>query len=65
MRLSRWLLVFFLLLPAAGFAASVLLSPIRASDDNPEPVAELAKALADDHALIRKRAALALGRLGP
>jgi hypothetical protein len=33
--------------------------------DEPDPIAELTKALADDNALIRKRAALALGRFGP
>jgi hypothetical protein len=42
-----------------------ILAPARAVDDEAEPVAELAKALGDENALIRKRAALALGRLGP
>lgn len=64
-RLLGRLIVLFspVLIPAAA------IYPTRpaagAADDDPEPVAELAKALADDNALIRKRAALALGRLGP
>jgi roadblock/LC7 domain-containing protein len=65
LRRSLRLPVVLLLLALAGFAAGVRPSPVRARDDEPEPVAELAKALADENALIRKRAALALGRLGP
>src|SRR5579883_1822192 len=67
MRLSR-------LAGRLSLAAALALVPVlsviprfvsaRAADE-PEPAAELAKALADDNALIRKRAALALGRLGP
>jgi sugar lactone lactonase YvrE len=46
-------------------AATCFVPTVRALDDEPEPVAELAKALSDENALIRKRAALALGKLGP
>jgi hypothetical protein len=52
----------FLLLPSVTAFAT---SAARAADDASDPVAELVKALGDEHALIRKRAALALGRLGP
>jgi Skp family chaperone for outer membrane proteins len=40
------------------------LSRLQAGDE-PDPAAGLVKALQDDHALVRKRAALALERLGP
>jgi hypothetical protein len=65
MRLSRRVTVSVLLLPLALFSANLLLTAGRAADDDPEPVAVLAKALADENALVRKRAAVALSRLGP
>jgi hypothetical protein len=61
-RPSRVPNVFLLLLPVAVLA--VALPPAHARRDDEPPVAELAKALGDDNALIRKRAALALVRLG-
>lgn len=45
-------------------AALPVVGHATAPDDEPDPVAELTRALADDSALIRKRAAVALGRLG-
>jgi hypothetical protein len=62
--LSRRLPI-LLLLAVTSLAAGSLARSARATDDAPEPVAELAKALTDENALIRKRAALALGHLGP
>ncbi len=60
MRATRLLpLLCLLLIPAVAKP-----QPAR-SDDDAEPVRQLMKALADDNALVRKRAALALGRLGP
>jgi dipeptidyl aminopeptidase/acylaminoacyl peptidase len=64
-RLYCRLPIVFLFVHVPAIAITLPLPPARAADDDPEPIAELAKALADDNALIRKRAALALGRLGP
>jgi HEAT repeats/WD domain, G-beta repeat len=67
MRLSRRCLRPLICLMLAPVVASPV-SPgpgcARASADDPDAVAELSKALSDDNALIRKRAALALGRFG-
>jgi tricorn protease-like protein len=62
-RLARWTLAlglaaaFALPAPPGGRAAR--------GDDGDDPVAELVRALGDESPLVRKRAAIALGRLGP
>ncbi len=49
---------------AALFFLSVLGVVLARSDDDPVPIADLVQALSDDSALVRKRAAIALQRLG-
>jgi dipeptidyl aminopeptidase/acylaminoacyl peptidase len=66
MRLSRLLVGTVALLAAMspGKFTQVVATTARAAADDADAVTELVKALADDSALIRKRAAVALGRLG-